>query len=235
MLICSLSTLLVCCYFNACQTARFTHLELGLVKSPDRSSPRVPNVYCCGAELCKEAPKSVSTRKTGDTRRHREPQRSKKKYPDQGPHHALGPGRCLLTCVCLFCCSSSHLTWNTTGQQKYMALHASSQTVLLPESWMYSDRWTHKTRTNKPQREKKVKEKSWSFWWCNCLFSLWTSERSIHSYSEWGKATETGGLLLDPLNKRFMHYISILRQLGWSFFSSFMASLKTSGNKAIKE
>lgn len=66
-----------------------------------------------------------------DTGSHRD---KKKKNPDQGPHHALGPGWCLLTCICLFCCSSSHLTWNTTGQQKYMALHASSQTVLLPQS-----------------------------------------------------------------------------------------------------
>lgn len=45
---------------------------------------------------------------------------------------------------------------------------------------------------------------------------LLTSERTSHSYTWTGKeAEETGGLLLDPLNKKFMHYISILRQLGW--------------------
>jgi len=45
----------------------------------------------------------------------------------------------------------------------------------------------------------KQKGKSLSFWWCNCVFSLWTSERSTYSYSDWEKATETGGLLRDPL------------------------------------
>ena len=40
-----------------------------------------------------------------------------------------------------------------------------------------------------------------------------------HSYTQLGRrGLETGGLLVDPLNKKFMHHISILRQLGWSFF-----------------
>ena len=47
------------------------------------------------------------------------------------------------------------------------------------------------------------------------LFTSWTLV--IHIL-DWEGGLETGGLLVDPLNKKFMHHISILRQLGWSFF-----------------
>ena len=67
-----------------------------------------------------------------------------------------------------------------------------------------------------------VTELSWTVMNCNIialqsldLFTPWTLV--IHILN-WEGGLETGGLLLDPLNKRFMHHISILRQLGWSFF-----------------
>lgn len=102
-------------------------------------------------------------------------------------------------------------TWNFTYHTKGFYFPKVKCTEI---GWYREQEWTN-------LKEKKVKEKSLSFWRCNCVFSLWTSERIINSYSEWEKATETGGLLLDPLNKRFIHYISILRQFGWSFFFLF--------------
>lgn len=58
---------------------------------------------------------------------------------------------------------------------------------------------------------------------------LLTSESTSPSYNWIGKeAKETGGLLLDKLNKRFMCYISILRQLGWSNFFFFYGFIENS-------
>lgn len=118
----------------------------------------------------------------------------------------------------------SHLKHNwTTKIDEALGITPSSCIFPRLNTPRLADRQNKNEQTWKKRKEekKKWKEKSLSFWWCNCVFSLWTSERSIHSYSEWEKATETGGLLLDPLNKRFMHYISILRQLVWSFFPLF--------------
>lgn len=52
------------------------------------------------------------------------------------------------------------------------------------------------------------------------IFSVCSLQKAlfIHTGLNCVEDRETGGLLLDPLNKRFIHYISILRQLGWSFF-----------------